>query len=93
MSRRQQSARGDYRSRESGGVRKKWKDKLPIALIFPNRYGVGMSNLGFQLVYDFLNRDPDIVCERVFLPEGESAQPLSVESGRPLRDFRSCFVP
>lgn len=91
MSRRQQAAGPDIRSREWGGVRKKWKDKLPIALIFPNRYRLGMSNLGFQLVYAQLNNDPDIVCERVFLPEDDTEQPLSVESGRPLRDFPLIF--
>lgn len=91
MSRRQQAAGPDTRSRERGGVRKKWKDKLPIALVFPNRYRLGMSNLGFQLVYAQLNNDPDIVCERVFLPEDDAEQPLSVESGRPLRDFPLIF--
>ena len=91
MSRRQQAAGTDVRSRERGGVRKKWKDKLPIALVFPNRYRLGMSNLGFQLVYAQLNNDPDIVCERVFLPEDDTGQPLSVESGRPLRDFPLIF--
>ncbi|MDH4322299.1 MAG: radical SAM protein, partial [Desulfobulbaceae bacterium] len=91
MSRRQQPVRTDFRSRETGGVRKKWKDKLPIALVFPNRYRLGMSNLGFQLVYELLNNDPDVVCERVFLPEDSTEQPLSVESGRPLRDFPLIF--
>ncbi len=91
LSRRQQPVKSDFRSRETGGVRKKWKDKLPIALVFPNRYRLGMSNLGFQLVYAQLNNDPDIVCERVFLPEDDADQPLSVESGRPLRDFPLIF--
>ncbi len=45
-----------------------------------------MSNLGYQVVYSLFNRDPRVVCERVFLPEEESP-PLSVESGRPLADF------
>ena len=91
MSRRQQQATPDFRSRETGGVRKKWKDKLPVALVFPNRYRLGMSNLGFQLVYGLLNDDPDIVCERIFLPENDTEQPLSIESGRPLRDFPLVF--
>jgi radical SAM superfamily enzyme YgiQ (UPF0313 family) len=73
-------------ARETGGWRKKWTDKLPVALIFPNLYRLGMSNLGFQLVYGLANHQPQVVCERVFLPETHG-QPLSVESGRPLRDF------
>ncbi|MCK5230605.1 MAG: radical SAM protein, partial [Desulfobulbaceae bacterium] len=60
--------------------------RLPVAIIFPNEYRVGMSNLGFQLVFDLVNSDPDIVCERFFLPS-RSCRPLSIESDRPLRDF------
>lgn len=63
---------------------------MPIALVFPNQYRLGMSNLGFQLVYDLLNQEEDIVCERLFLPPDLSV-PLSVESGRPLRDFPFVF--
>jgi radical SAM superfamily enzyme YgiQ (UPF0313 family) len=80
------SSRQDLLARETGGWRKKWTGKLPIGLIFPNLYRVGMSNLGFQLVYELANRSPEIVCERIFLPEVDG-QPLSVESGRSLRDF------
>jgi len=58
---------------------------LPVGLIFPNRYGLGNSNLGFQLVYALVNSLPGIVCERFFYQENQP--PLSLESGRPLRDF------
>ena len=75
-----------YFDQEIGSVKKKWKDKLPVALIYPNRYNLGMSNLGLQLVYRLLNQDPSIVAERVFLP-ASGTKPLSVESGRPLSDF------
>ncbi len=76
----------DLFSLETGSYKKKWKGKLPVALIFPNDYHLGMSNLGFQLVYDLLNANPDIVCERVFLP-ADNSTPLSIESQRLLRDF------
>ncbi len=36
---------------ERGGMRKKWKGRLPVALVFANTYQVGMSNLGFQILY------------------------------------------
>lgn len=76
---------------ERGSWIKDWRGRLPVGLIFPSRYGVGMSNLGFQLVYDLVNRHPDLVCERIFLPEsGES--PRSVESSRPLKDFPVLLV-
>ena len=61
-----------------------------MALAFPNVYRLGMANLGFQIVYDLLNRNPEIVCERVFLPETVS-RPLSVESRHPLADFPFVF--
>ena len=57
-----------------------------MGLVFPNTYGVGMSNLGLQLVYELVNQHPDLVCERIFLPDKDGI-PLSVESSRPLSDF------
>src|SRR5208337_3842414 len=80
---------------EKGTVLKDWGGKIRIALAFPNRYGVGMSNLGFQFVYEALNRFETVVCERVFYPEPEDfplveqsrGGLLSVESQRPLADF------
>ena len=77
-------------SLENGSIKKKWKNRVPIALIYPNIYSLGMSNLGFQLVYSLLNQNDSIVAERVFLPESNT-KPLSVESGRPLSDFPFLF--
>jgi len=76
---------------ERGGYLKKWKGKIPIALIYPNSYAVGMSSLGFQLVYSLLNRRDDVICERFFLAE-KNERPLSLESGRPLNDFPYIFI-
>ena len=80
---------------EKGTVLKDWGGKTAIALAFPNRYAVGMSNLGFQFVYEALNSFETVVCERVFYPEPEDlplvgqsrGNLLSVESQRPLADF------
>src|SRR5205814_3748824 len=82
-------------SQEEGAIRKDWGGRLRIALAYPNTYAVGMSNLGFQTIYWHLNQLPDVVCERVFLPEAgdveelvrTGAAPFSLESLRPLRDF------
>jgi radical SAM superfamily enzyme YgiQ (UPF0313 family) len=82
-------------AREQGATRKDWGGKVSIALAYPNAYAVGMSNLGFQTIYAHLNRLPDAVCERVFLPAPEDIAELgrtgesvfSLESQRPLRDF------
>jgi len=77
-------------SRETGTVQKDWGGRLPVALIYPNSYYIGMSNLGIHTIYKLLNDDNNIVCERVFLekhPKGDSISPLSLESERPLSDF------
>ena len=56
---------------ERGAVTKDWGGRVRIALVFPNTYHVGMSNLGFQTIYWHLNRRQDIVCERAFFPDPE----------------------
>ena len=87
-----------YRARlakEKGTVKKDWGGRLSIALAYPNYYRLGMSNLGFQTVYHLLNKRPDVVAERVFLPEGQemsfylhTGKPLlSLESQTPLQKF------
>jgi radical SAM superfamily enzyme YgiQ (UPF0313 family) len=77
-------------AREQGTVRKDWGGKLPIAIIYPNSYYLGMSNLGIQAIYSWLNNRADTVCERVFweTSNNDSTQsPVSIESQRPLSDF------
>jgi len=62
-----------------------------VALVYPNGYGLAVSNLGFQQVYFLLNREDDLVCERFVYPE--RGRPLrSLESSRPLTDFPLVFV-
>jgi radical SAM superfamily enzyme YgiQ (UPF0313 family) len=58
-------------SKEQGTVYKNPGGKINIALIYPNTYHVGMSNLGFQGIYGLLNKMDDVVCERAFLPDDE----------------------
>jgi radical SAM family uncharacterized protein len=81
--------------KERGTVHKPWGGKITICLVYPNSYHVGMSNLGFQTVYQCLNSEDDVVCERAFFPDPEDLQeysntqtPLfSLESQKPLSDF------
>ena len=85
----------DILRKERGTVYKPWGGKISVCLIYPNSYHVGMSNLGFQTLYQYLNSEDDIVCERAFLPDPEDHQeyhktqtPLfSLESQKPLSDF------
>jgi len=76
---------------ESGTYLKKWTGRLPVALLYPNKYAVGVSSLGFQLVYSLLNGFDDLVCERFFIPEDSHSSLRSFESGRPLTDFPLLF--
>ena len=66
-----------------------------FALVYPNTYYVGMSNLGIHIIYDLLNRRGDTACERVFLPdrtelsryERTQTPMMSVETQTPLASF------
>lgn len=82
-------------AREQGAVRKEWGGRIPVALVYPNVYSVGMANLGFLAVYSLLNRHEDVVCERSFLPDEEErvemertgVAPFTLETQRPLAAF------
>ncbi|MCL2679148.1 MAG: B12-binding domain-containing radical SAM protein [Dehalococcoidia bacterium] len=84
-------SRADYFSSgrlagEEGTLFKDWGGRYPFAMVYPNRYFVGMSNLGVQVIYSLLNRLPEVVCERVFW-EADGRPLLSLESSRPLMDY------
>jgi radical SAM superfamily enzyme YgiQ (UPF0313 family) len=75
-------------SREQGTIIKDWGGRIPIALIYPNSYYVGMSNLGVHTIYSLLNSYGGVVCERAFWGKDDvRQQTLSLESQRPLSDF------
>jgi radical SAM family uncharacterized protein len=87
---------GRYTGGEWNSVVKDWKGThVRVALAFPDIYDLGMSNLGLFLLYDIINRRPDMLAERVFLPwpDMEAAMkqadlPLySLENKRPILDF------
>lgn len=69
--------------------------KLDFALCFPDVYEIGMSHLGSQILYNIVNRENDLCCERAYAPWPdfekalkENSLPLyALESKRPLSDF------
>jgi len=61
--------------------------RLNVALVYPNFYRVGMSNLGIHIIYQLLNAQKEISCERFFLPMN-SNKILSVETQTPLNKFQ-----
>ena len=81
------------RQREIFLFPKKQAAELRICLVYPNRYAVAMGNLGFQAVYEIIDRHDGFVCERAFLPDEEDAAVIkagelcSFESATPLQNF------
>jgi radical SAM superfamily enzyme YgiQ (UPF0313 family) len=77
-------------AREQGTIIKDWGGRIPIALIYPNSYYTGMSNLGVHAIYSLLNSHGKVVCERAFWEKDNNigqSPPLSLESQRPLSHF------
>src|SRR4249920_375545 len=87
---------GRYLGNERGAIRKDPAAvRLRFALAFPEVYEIAQSHLGLQILYDLLNRRPDVAAERVYAPWPDleallraRALPLvSLESHLPLADF------
>ncbi len=62
--------------------------RLRIALCFPELYELGMSHVGFEILYHILNREPDIWAERVYAPWID-AEAVLREKGIPLFSLES----
>lgn len=82
---------GEYNAvmKDKGGV------DTRFAFCFPDTYEIGMSNLGFRILYGVLNQMPGVWCERVFTPWPDMEEELrkngiplyALESGDPVGDF------
>ncbi|MBR6887001.1 MAG: radical SAM protein [Selenomonadaceae bacterium] len=58
--------------------------RIKFALVYPNFYQIGMSNLGIHIIYQLLNAMKDVSCERFFLAD----ELLSIENQTPLNKFQ-----
>ncbi len=85
-----------YTGAEHGTRRKDWSSvRARVCLAFPEIYDIGMSHLGFRILYKILNDDPRTLAERAYAPWVDLRQALldhgqllvSHESARPLCDF------
>jgi len=85
-----------YTGGEWNSVVKDWTScRVRWALAFPDIYEIGMSNFGLAILYDLLNREQDVLAERVFAPWTDMEQAMraadlplfSLESHRPLAEF------
>jgi radical SAM family uncharacterized protein len=87
---------GRYVGGELNQVVKPWEAvRTHVALVFPDIYDLGQSNLGMALLYDLLNQRADIVAERAFAPwvdleaalRADGLPLFSLENKRALSDF------
>lgn len=85
-----------YLGTEWNAVHKERKEgDVLIALAFPDIYEVGMSYLGFKILYHVLNNRADTICERVFAPwidmeerlRSSNQKLFTLESGRNLDQY------
>jgi radical SAM family uncharacterized protein/radical SAM-linked protein len=85
-----------YSGGEVGAVIKDWASvEAKVCLAFPDIYDIGMSHLGYKILYKILNDDPRTLAERCYAPWTDMEEQLrsrglplvALESARPLRDF------
>ena len=85
-----------YTGGEWNSIVKDWEQTpIKIALSYPDVYEIGMSNMAVAILYDILNRQPDVLAERVFAPWQDMEMAMrkagitlfSLESKHPLKDF------
>jgi radical SAM family uncharacterized protein len=71
------------------------KTKVHFAFAFPDLYEIGMSFTGMQIIYNILNQNDNIYCERAFAPakdmeklmRDEGIPLFSIETNTPLKEF------
>ena len=87
---------GRYTGKEfNETVKKEDASTVKIALTFPDLYEIGMSYLGFKILYEIINKRDDASAERVFSPAVDMEKLLrerqmpvfSLETYRPLNSF------
>ena len=85
-----------YTGGEMNTQLKAWDSaKLHFAFCFPDTYEVGMSHLGMKILYAAMNQQPDMLCERAFMPwvdmmdlmKQEKVPLFTLESRSPLSAF------
>jgi radical SAM family uncharacterized protein/radical SAM-linked protein len=85
-----------YLGGEQGEARKVWDDAAcRMCLAFPDLYEIGMSHLGYKILYDVINQRSDFIAERAYAVWDDMERQLrshdqalcSLESARPLHEF------
>lgn len=89
-----------YLGGEANQAQNKPNPALRVALVFPDLYELGMSNLAIKIFYESLNNTENIMAERVFSPwidfeallRKKDLPIYSLETGRPLYEFDVIFI-
>src|SRR3954453_13786890 len=85
-----------YLGGEYGAIREDWNaTDARVCLAFPDVYDIGMSHLGFKILYKILNDHPRTLGERCYAPWVDMEKELrtrglplvSLESARTLSEF------
>lgn len=75
---------GRYIGGEKHSIIKKPEDiEVNFGFAFPDLYEIGMSYMGMQILYNLVNREKNISCERIFAP-GLDMEKLLRENDLPL---------
>ena len=63
--------------------------KIRMVLAFPDKYEIGISNLGVRVLYEQVNKEDNYMADRVYAPEPDFKPEVlyALESKRPLKDF------
>ena len=63
--------------------------KIRFAFAFPDKYEIGISNLGLRVLYNQVNTHPDYMADRVYAPEPDFKPETlyGLESKRAIKDF------
>ena len=80
-----------YLKSEQNRLIKRKDASLNAVIVFPNYYGVAMSNLGFLRAYELINQSGFISCDRAFLQDDISKGIISLETGKRLLTYDLIF--
>ena len=86
---------GRYAGGEPGQIVKDPSGRLSYLHCYPDKYELGHSYMGLQILYHLVNKDDRFVCERAFaidrdaeeVMRRESIPLFSLETRRPAREF------
>lgn len=86
---------GRYTGGETGQIIKDPAGRVSYLHIYPDKYEIGQSHVGLQIIYNIVNKDDRFLCERAFAVDTDAEQLMrerdipffSLESSRPAADF------